>query len=1136
MNTSDLLLAIKSVLWADSYQELAGIIDANPELLTQKTFETLMEMARQAREEGRNEFNEYIMSAMERIAPFAVSKNEAERNQSSQSIPSNSAWMFKVRKCLALRESGLLHEAIIEAQGQTEIVAFIQAFVNQNLSEVDRIADRLIPKLYQTNKREEALTINLLYLDARAGLAEGQHLNFPLEQQKEMRELGIKSCQEATQLAQTLNDKPCEAIYLLRLAGGFNKACQYREAEQFYSQALPIYQNLAVQEPHTFKKFVAMSLDGLGAVQSDLHKLADSERSHLEAVQIYQRLNQQESNSFMPELAMAMTNLGTVQRDLRKLTDAEKTLTEALQIKRILAVRERYFIQSAAITLTNLAAVQLDLRKLAEAESSYSEALDIYQKLADHEPQIFNRSLAMALHNLGVVQRDLHRLTDAENSLLEALKIRRSLALHEPRIFNQDVATTLNELGNVQIDLRKLAEAENSFNEALQIRRSLAFQEPHIFNQSLATTLSNLGVLQYKLFKLDDAENSLNEALQIRRTLALREPNLFKGEVATTLTNLGLVQSSLQKRADAENSYTEALRIYQTLTEKEPHLYNQSIVRTLNNLGFLKFKQNNLDEAKDFWESAARLIEDLRAKAITIDDRHRILQENIPIYDNLLACYIKMKNWEKALEFAELSKSRSLSDLLNLKSEDLQPKSPNADTLAVVKDLGNKYSDSIKELQQLESYERYLSEQLSRFENDIKRINDDKDDDDDTRQGFLRQIAEQKQPLEQEKRKVQDIRFATQSHLKAVLQEINKYDQDFPPKAKTINPESIFEVSKNLNRTIVIFRLLEKSTAVIFVFPNGELHIEEIEDFSEREMFYLFRDKWFTPYQQWKFEGTDIDNWKRAIEQTLDAIYEKLLIHVHHILREKSDSKEILFVPNRSLALLPLHAASWKDETGKKHYLLEEYSISYAPSVSVFKRCQENEKLRSNKTLFVTNPTEDLDSSEQEVLFIEGLHQPSKNLLRKDATKFAVIEALREDYGFTHFSCHGFYNQASPFDSGLVMSDEVIKLSEIINSNLQNNWLTTLSACETGMVDFASPTDEHFGLPLGFIFAGSPSVWASLWSVSDLATSELMQMAYENLKEEYKDNKPEALRQAQLDMIKDYPHPFFWAGFQHFGV
>jgi CHAT domain-containing protein len=117
------------------------------------------------------------------------------------------------------------------------------------------------------------------------------------------------------------------------------------------------------------------------------------------------------------------------------------------------------------------------------------------------------------------------------------------------------------------------------------------------------------------------------------------------------------------------------------------------------------------------------------------------------------------------------------------------------------------------------------------------------------------------------------------------------------------------------------------------------------------------------------------------------------------------------------------------------------------------------------------------------------------------------------------------------------MADAIINLGEIINWNLQNNWLTVLSACETGIVDFASPTDEHFGLPLGFIFAGSPSVWASLWSVSDLATSELMKLAYENLsKEEFRHNKPEALRRAQLTIFEDLSHPFFLAGFQHIGI
>lgn len=981
------------------------------------------------------------------------------------------AWAIKARRFIALREDKLFSDAIAEASGQIDIVNFLQAYATGTIEEIDNLAPQLTSILQRTGHLEEGLTVILLTLDVRTVLA-GAYINYPFEQQMQMREIGIQSCRDAIQISQKLNDKPCQAIYSELLANAFWKSRQLPEAEHFGIQALQLFEEAAIHEPDIFTKDVAAMLNALG----------------------------------------------NTQRDLRKLTDAEKLLDEALQI---------------------------------------------YRSLVLQKPSIFNKDLAMALNNLGNVQRDLRKLPDARKSFAEALEIRQELAKQNPHVFKQYEAMTLYNLGNVQSNMGDFKDAKESYIDSLEIREELNLQNPHVFDNEVARTLDGLGSAQYLSSaregrrNLADAEKSYSKALQIRKALAKREPNIFNKDVAATLNNLGTVQLAMrqldtQKLTDAENSFTQAFQLYQNIAEREPHIFNQNLATTLNNLGYLKLEQgrfnvNKLDEAKKNFESARDLMEGLRAKAITIDDRHRILQAVSPIYTNLLACYIRMKDWKKALEIAELGKSRSLSDLLNLKSEDLQPKASTPDTLAIVEDLGKKYSDAIKELQQIESYERYLSEQLSQFENDIKRIENDEDGDDDTRQSSLREIVKQKQTSEQDKRKFQDQRFAKQSELKSVLEVINKYDKDFPPKAKEIDADGIFEISKNQNRTIVMFRILRESTAVIFVFPTGELHVEEIKGFGEREMFELFLDKWLKPYLQWRNENARLDIWRNAIEQTLEIVYEKLIIHVHQVLKEKSDSKEVLFVPNQSLALLPLHAASWKDEAGKRHYLLEEYTISYAPSVSVFKRCQENEKQRSNKTLFVTNPGGDLASSEEEVEFIQSLHQDNKNLSKENATKSAVIEALKEDYGFTHFSCHGSYNQWNPFESGLQMfsnetikkPEAVIKLSEIINSNLQSNWLTTLSACETGMVDFASPTDEHFGLPLGFIFAGSPSVWASLWSVSDSATSHLMQKAYENLsRKEYKNNKPEALRQAQLSMlnVKGFAHPFFWAGFQHFGA
>ena len=92
------------------------------------------------------------------------------------------------------------------------------------------------------------------------------------------------------------------------------------------------------------------------------------------------------------------------------------------------------------------------------------------------------------------------------------------------------------------------------------------------------------------------------------------------------------------------------------------------------------------------------------------------------------------------------------------------------------------------------------------------------------------------------------------------------------------------------------------------------------------------------------------------------------------------------------------------------------------------------------------------------------------------------------------------------------------------------------------------------GLSRAFIHAGTPSVVASLWKVSDDSTVELMRAFYRNLKGM---SKAEALRKAQLDLMNssiqfrvarspggiiqssisqpdiaiECSHPFFWAPF-----
>jgi len=89
-----------------------------------------------------------------------------------------------------------------------------------------------------------------------------------------------------------------------------------------------------------------------------------------------------------------------------------------------------------------------------------------------------------------------------------------------------------------------------------------------------------------------------------------------------------------------------------------------------------------------------------------------------------------------------------------------------------------------------------------------------------------------------------------------------------------------------------------------------------------------------------------------------------------------------------------------------------------------------------------------------------------------------------------------------------------------------------LSACETGLSSI-SGGDELVGLSRAFIYAGTPRVIVSLWSVNDASTGEMMK----NLYADKQDSIAAALRAAQLKLKSnpDFSHPFFWAPFQLVG-
>ena len=91
--------------------------------------------------------------------------------------------------------------------------------------------------------------------------------------------------------------------------------------------------------------------------------------------------------------------------------------------------------------------------------------------------------------------------------------------------------------------------------------------------------------------------------------------------------------------------------------------------------------------------------------------------------------------------------------------------------------------------------------------------------------------------------------------------------------------------------------------------------------------------------------------------------------------------------------------------------------------------------------------------------------------------------------------------------------------------------LVVLSGCATGLGRLSG--DGIFGLARGFIYAGTPSVVASLWDVSDRATAFLMDRFYAGLARGL--DKAAALRAAQRATRARYRHPSLWAAFMLIG-
>lgn len=291
-------------------------------------------------------------------------------------------------------------------------------------------------------------------------------------------------------------------------------------------------------------------------------------------------------------------------------------------------------------------------------------------------------------------------------------------------------------------------------------------------------------------------------------------------------------------------------------------------------------------------------------------------------------------------------------------------------------------------------------------------------------------------------------------------------------------------------------------------------------------------------------------------------------------------SQRVLITPDGPLHTLPFSALLRRTDRGSTQYLIEWKPLHTALSVTLYGQLKENRspsRAKSPTLVAFGDPRYSglasvvrrdtklapLRWSRQEVEEIAGLFPGKATVFLGEQASEERALSTGNDVRFLHFATHAILDERFPLNSALVLSvpeewsegrpNGLLQAWEIFESLRLRADLVTLSGCETALGTEVDGEGLN-SLTRAFIYAGAQSVVASLWSVADRSTSELMTRFYKQLSLGM--SKDEALRAAQIALLRStgasrddaatrgvrglagglgYAHPYHWAAFQVVG-
>src|SRR5262249_2268441 len=152
-----------------------------------------------------------------------------------------------------------------------------------------------------------------------------------------------------------------------------------------------------------------------------------------------------------------------------------------------------------------------------------------------------------------------------------------------------------------------------------------------------------------------------------------------------------------------------------------------------------------------------------------------------------------------------------------------------------------------------------------------------------------------------------------------------------------------------------------------------------------------------------------VDPMQRAAESHLELLYNELIAPIRSLLE---GCKHLIFVPHGQLHFLPFHALR-----NSEGYLCDDYSISYAPSATIFALCQQRPMKNHARSLVMGIPDAAAPEIIAEVNMVASMLPGAELFLGEEASTDKLRE-VGQSVGHLHIATHGTYRQDNPMFSG----------------------------------------------------------------------------------------------------------------------